>query len=641
MANCARCGTELRAGKSFCLKCGAPAGDSVNVAATNRPATPSASTSVGVEEILCPACGTSLRPGKNICRQCGAWVCARCGALLRQGAKFCHNCQQPVGAVTHIGSVVPRLPDGNSLIFNGRYQVIGELGRGGMGSVVYKVRDMQTGQVLALKEMDETQLGASGANSQDIPKIVEAFRREARLLKHLDHPNAVKVYEYFQIGLKHYMAMDCVNGRPLDKILESSSGGFPEQRVLPWAVQLCDVLDHLHNQNPPIIYRDLKPGNVMIQNSAANMPGEQVKLIDFGIAREFKGNKKQGDTVKMGTPGYAAPEASFHETGPAADVYSLGVMLYQLLTGIDPTDEANRSISNDPTRPPFFAKSRLLRPPVSASPRVADAIDNAVKLDMQGRTQTMALFSEALTGKKPPAQAQVGTSQQEPVTSQPVKLPASQTSLPQSSATNPPACVQVAPLQVDAGTVEQDAASPVHRSFEIVRSGRGRAAIQVQEPWLTVSPVSAANGERVTVSIYPDRLPLEHLDWRPPQFLAAWLKQPLFWLLIIGAAMGGLWWTLLWQALVLLGGGAAGVQLALWTISGLLRSLVRRPTSYQGHIQVSDSVTSDRVTVNITVAPPAWRQMVGWAAVILPTLAEVGAVSSLLWWLMVWLETVL
>ncbi len=164
------------------------------------------------------------------------------------------------------------------------------------------------------------------------PDEKAAFEQEARLLHQLDHPNIVRVIDFFPENNRQYMVMEYIRGRTLLNILVENSGHLPENYVLDWAVQLCGALDYLHRQQPKIIYRDLKPGNVM-QIYGAN----QLKLIDFGIARLHKPGQRR-DTIVFGTPGYAPPEQYGRgQTDERSDVYALGATLHHLLTGHDPS----------------------------------------------------------------------------------------------------------------------------------------------------------------------------------------------------------------------------------------------------------------------------------------------------------------
>ena len=282
-------------------------------------------------------------------------ICPHCGQPHGSTAKFCNTTGKllpPVGggsastSGTPAGSVAPSAgtpvgptgtpvgPTGSSIgqtgrlpanfMLQNRFLILQKIGQGGMAAV-YKVTDTwQGGAVWAVKEMSD----AAIPNQQDRTYAVQSFQQEGSLLQSLNHPNLMKVSDIFCEGGKFYLLMEFIPGSTLDAML-SARGRFSEPEVIPWALQLCDVLDYLHTHTPPIIFRDLKPGNIMIT------PTGQVKLIDFGIVRFFKPGKTK-DTQALGTPGYCAPEATSGQTDARSDIYSLCVTLHQMLTGYDP-----------------------------------------------------------------------------------------------------------------------------------------------------------------------------------------------------------------------------------------------------------------------------------------------------------------
>ena len=248
-----------------------------------------------------------------------------------------------------------------------------------MGAI-YRAKDLRLdGKIVALKEMSEEKIPLSERQG-----VLEAFEREAELLAGLQHPNLTRVTDRFEEQGRHYMVMEFIKGETLEKLLERQSQPFPEERVLKWAGQLCDVLSFLHNQEPrPIIYRDIKPGNIMIVQDS-----DRVKLIDFGIARFYKPGKKK-DTIPFGTEGYAPPEQyGKAQTDERADIYALGATLHQMLT----LEEPRTNLMN---LPPVRNLNR------NASKRVASAIDKAVALNKDKRHQSMAEMWEALSGEAP------------------------------------------------------------------------------------------------------------------------------------------------------------------------------------------------------------------------------------------------
>lgn len=213
-------------------------------------------------------------------------------------------------------------------LLNNRYEILGTLGKGGMGSV-YKVADRRNrGRVLAAKELRADRLSPDKAG-----EALALFRTEARILARLNHPNLPKVSDYFSLPGKHYIIMEYVSGRTLEQILEAHKGRpVSERTALSWALQACRAMHFLSVQRPPVVFRDLKPSNIMIGRDG------RVKLIDFGIARFFK-EDKQEDTYVYGTPGYAAPEQyGTGQTDVRSDIFSLGATLRHCLTGRDPSE---------------------------------------------------------------------------------------------------------------------------------------------------------------------------------------------------------------------------------------------------------------------------------------------------------------
>lgn len=242
--------------------------------------------------------------------------CPYCSTPNKPGARYCSGCGRPLGMQTiALGGMA-----------QGRYQVLRLLGQGGMAAV-YQVMDTRLGgKILAMKEMSDAAL----TDPADKAYAIAAFRQEAELLAQLDHPNIPKVTDFFTEGGKHYIVMEFVQGETLEARL-ARGPRCSEVEVRAWAVQLGEVLAYLHSQNPPVVFRDLKPANIMLT------PQGQVKLIDFGIARLFK-TGKSGDTQQMGTPGYASPEQykPGEQTDGRSDIYSLGVVLHEALTGYNP-----------------------------------------------------------------------------------------------------------------------------------------------------------------------------------------------------------------------------------------------------------------------------------------------------------------
>ncbi|HXZ05780.1 MAG TPA: serine/threonine-protein kinase, partial [Ktedonobacteraceae bacterium] len=271
------------------------------------------------------------------------FFCDSCGAANRPQAVFCYACGQPLQAQGGKGSGQTT----GLLVFNHllkqRYRIISQVGKGGFGAV-YKAADLQFGnRQVAIKEMSQSSL-----SQQELIEATEAFKREALLLAGLTHPNLPRIYEQFTDTGRWYLVMDFIEGETLEDHLDKIKGGkFPVEQVLEIGIQLCTVLEYLHMRQPPIIFRDLKPANVMLTIHG------HIYLIDFGIARHFKPGQAK-DTTALGSTGYAAPEQyGKAQTTPSADIYALGVTLHQLLSGNDPADTpfqfASLQLSGHPT----------------------------------------------------------------------------------------------------------------------------------------------------------------------------------------------------------------------------------------------------------------------------------------------------
>ncbi len=206
-------------------------------------------------------------------------------------------------------------------VIDGKYEILREIGRGGM-SVVYLAMDTHLNKQWAVKEIRKK---GSGKNDEI---VVNSLLAEANMMKRLDHPSLPRIVDIIDNGITIYVVMDYIEGESLDKIL-NEYGAQSEEMVIGWAKQLCDALGYLHSQRPPIIYRDMKPANVMLK------PEGNIKIIDFGIAREYK-EQNLADTTVLGTKGYAPPEQYSGQTDARSDIFALGMTMHHLLTGIDP-----------------------------------------------------------------------------------------------------------------------------------------------------------------------------------------------------------------------------------------------------------------------------------------------------------------
>ncbi|GCF08560.1 WD40 repeat domain-containing serine/threonine protein kinase [Dictyobacter arantiisoli] len=253
--------------------------------------------------------------------------CPRCGAACASDAALCSFCQHRL-----TDTVDDRDVDADQPLLFERYQILEQIGSGGFGAV-YKARDMQERQrLVAIK-----QINLRGLTTQEIIEATDGFNRELRFLSSLFDPHLPQVYGHRTDPEHWYVIMQYIAGETLEQYLHDPGSkdmlrALPLDEIVDIGLQLCDVLQYLHSQQPPVIFRDLKPANVM------RMPSGALYLIDFGIARYFKPGQVK-DTIPFGSPGYAAPEQyGKGQTTAQADIYSLGALLYFLLSRRDPAE---------------------------------------------------------------------------------------------------------------------------------------------------------------------------------------------------------------------------------------------------------------------------------------------------------------
>jgi serine/threonine protein kinase, bacterial len=363
---------------------------------------------------ICASCGADNPPRSRFCNKCGAplaqWLhCPQCDRVNPAGSLFCNGCgatlspeeQQPSAPASPVryagtGHLAPQTR------LAGRYVILCRVGRGGMGAVYQAADDRITGKMWAIKEMSD----AAIIDPQEKQQALDGFRQEAVMLATLDHPNLPKVTDHFSEGGKQYLVMDFIEGETLEERVDREVGKpLPVDEVLGWADQLCDVLAYLHRREPPVIFRDLKPGNVMVT------PDGRIKLIDFGIARLFKPGKA-ADTAFFGTSGYSPREQYGRgQTDARSDVYALGATLYHLLTGDDPTDH------------PFdFKDVHSLNEQVPE--HVAGVIAKALAHDSADRWQSVREMQQALAERPLPRPRSTPEPESEPKPGATVSVPA-------------------------------------------------------------------------------------------------------------------------------------------------------------------------------------------------------------------------
>jgi serine/threonine-protein kinase len=324
---------------------------------------------------FCPECGARTTTGDPFCGECGA----------KQDNPINHTVAPAGPARTGVMSMTGsgNTPTGIQLapgtLLVDRYKIVKRIGGGGMGSVYLAEDQNLANRPVAVKEMIEMFADESARS-----KAIEDFKREAELLAKLDHPSIPTIYQYFfdtNRG-RYYLVMKYIDGGDLAARQRASGGKVDELIVTKWGIDTADVLDYIHSQDPPIIYRDLKPANLMIDART-----NRVMLVDFGIAR-FVAPTQKGVTA-IGTMGYAPPELFAGNVEPRSDIYSLGATMFHLLTGFDPQD--NPLLIFDFNKNP---RPRQLNP--SITPEMEELICRAVEHKPENRFSSAKAFGQEL-----------------------------------------------------------------------------------------------------------------------------------------------------------------------------------------------------------------------------------------------------
>jgi serine/threonine protein kinase len=291
--------------------------------------------------------------------------CPVCNKENNDNSKFCGGCGANLSTETVTGRLDPQT------MLDNRYVVLRTLGQGGMGAVYLALDTRLNNMPVAIKEMSTRAVGG------DLQAAIASFQKEAQMLISLRHPALPVIYDFFsREENRWYLVMDYIQGDTL-KAETQKRGRIPEAVVVNWAMQLCDILEYLHKRNPPVIFRDLKPDNIMLT------PEGQIKLIDFGIARNFQpGNS--ADTVAYGSGGFSPPEQyGQNQTDARSDIYALAATLHYLLTGIDPVQNPFR----------FEPPSKY----TAISAGLEKAIMQALDLSPENRPQTIGAFKALLS----------------------------------------------------------------------------------------------------------------------------------------------------------------------------------------------------------------------------------------------------
>lgn len=312
--------------------------------------------------------------------------CSKCGADAPSGARFCPACG------SSLASARPRMSTGllpSLHMLAKRYAIIRKIAQGGQSAVYLAHDSFQNDAERAIKEMSESQI-----EPEKLQQAINDFFRESRMLQSLDHPTLARVYDLLMEGNKYYLVMEYVPGHNLeDELVQYRREALDWEEVTTWGMALTDTLTYLHSRTPPIIYRDLKPANVML------MPDGNIKLIDFGIARWLI-PARMTDTMQLGTDGYAPLEQYSSRSEPRSDIYALGASLYHLLTG------------RVPEAAPLRMAGHNLKSIREVNPRTPEVVERvilkALNLQPQDRFRNAQEMREALEWARKQSQSRVG-----------------------------------------------------------------------------------------------------------------------------------------------------------------------------------------------------------------------------------------
>jgi serine/threonine protein kinase len=596
------------------------------------------------------------------------------------GSAFCAHCGyrlvQPTGAqayaLPYAAAAAPVAPprsidipaevSGNipaGTLLKRRYRIMRKIAQGGMGAV-YECSDTLAASSTrwAVKEMSPAALPAI-----ERTQAIADFRREAQMLAALHHPNLPLVVETFEEMGKNFLILEFIPGRTLLNLIESTPGFLPEERVMVWARQLFDVIEYLHSQNPPIIYRDLKPANIMLIEGT-----ERIKVIDFGIARFHKAGKAR-DTEAFGTAGYAPPEQyGKGQTDQRSDIYALAATLHYLVTG------------HDPSLSPFnWLPVRRYNP--ALSPRLESALNTALSLDPLRRFATVDEFAHALgfqMYKVPQATPQLIPQRMpvvQPAPQAPVQAP-THTTQPKSpskrkaqspppttdASANPPAVTHtptqksvaadataaappaekkggktpallVSERMVDLGEARWNS-KPMRRISLRGSGGPVRGTVLASQPWIAYNPAHfQGNAVTLEVKVKHMRLPFGRVKLQVPNLFAIiWARTrrilPLigFWFWVLLLAVSSLGRTLLW-GLAATVGTLLLLEGLMWLWAMHVQLLVPAAKLNTGRLLVKSSGGDQQIEVRVVARPSSIRRAFGWSVALVLFMAELAAAA--------------
>ena len=378
MTLCCECGANIAPDENFCGDCGArQQRDDTPVVAEQ------ASAGDNVEAITEEHREVATDYSEKLAADGSTWGATAAHSEKGPGTGEIAASEEFLPMTSRAGAPEKRVKPkalGAGKVLNSRYEIVRRIGGGGMGAV-YLAKDRNLGDAArAVKEMIESHI-----DDAQHEKAIADFKRESLLLTELEHPSIPTVYDYFydDTSERFYLVMKFIPGSDLSSRLRNAPGGrIDEPTVTEWGIQVADVLYYLHTRPQPIIYRDLKPANLMIDSN-----NNRIMLIDFGIARWV--NKKEKGVTAVGTMGYAPPELFSGQADPRVDIYSLGATMFHLLTGSDPQD--NPLLIFDFTKNP---RPRQITPALSTE--MERILTRAVEYKPEHRFQSGAELRDVL-----------------------------------------------------------------------------------------------------------------------------------------------------------------------------------------------------------------------------------------------------
>ena len=322
--------------------------------------------------LYCQECGAANESHHTYCFACNQQLKVSFASLPAQPIPMPVNAARLAANAAVATSIAAPSSTSSTLLAHG-YHLISQIGQGGFGEV-YKARDTRYNRFVAIK-----QISLQALSPKDIIQATDSYNREVMLMKGLKHVNLPRMYDHFTDPEHWYIVLEYIEGETLEEYLgRQKEGRLPVKEVVNIGITLCSVLDYLHGQKAPIIFRDVKPANIMRTSKG------HLYLIDFGIARQYKSGQKK-DTGVLGSPGYAPPEQyGIAQTNEQSDIYSLGATLQTLLSGVD------RSETTDPD-------AHLQAATVKISPKLQHLLARMLEQNAHKRPHTANEVQEELT----------------------------------------------------------------------------------------------------------------------------------------------------------------------------------------------------------------------------------------------------